>query len=96
MLWFDDEATDATVVELRADDSIGLLCRLTAALERCELDVRSARVSSLGRGRSSTRSTSPPGTGSRSPDGRAEIAIELAGLGLPRSDRSGYRTASVR
>jgi [protein-PII] uridylyltransferase len=45
--WFDDEATDATVLEYRADDSLGLLCRVTAALERCQLDVRSARVSSL-------------------------------------------------
>ena len=46
VLWFDDEATDATVVEIRTSDAIGLLCRLTAALERCQLDVRSARVSS--------------------------------------------------
>jgi [protein-PII] uridylyltransferase len=45
--WFDDEATDATVLEIRATDSIGLLCRLTAALDRCQLDVRSARVSSM-------------------------------------------------
>ncbi len=47
VLWFDDAATDATVVEFRAADSIGLLCRVTAALERCQLDVRSARVSSM-------------------------------------------------
>jgi [protein-PII] uridylyltransferase len=46
--WFDDEATDATVLEIRAEDRIGLLCRITAALERSGLDVRSARVSSLG------------------------------------------------
>ena len=46
--WFDDAATDATVLEIRAEDSIGLLCRVTAALERSGLDVRSARVSSLG------------------------------------------------
>jgi [protein-PII] uridylyltransferase len=46
--WFDGEATDATVVELRADDAIGLLYRITAALERCHVDIRSARVSSLG------------------------------------------------
>jgi [protein-PII] uridylyltransferase len=46
--WFDDEATDATVIEIRAEDSIGLLCRVTAALERSGLDVRGARVSSLG------------------------------------------------
>jgi len=45
--WFDDEATDATVVEFRAADAIGLLCRVTAALERCGVDVRSARVSSM-------------------------------------------------
>jgi [protein-PII] uridylyltransferase len=46
--WFDDAATDATVLEFRADDAIGLLCRVTAALERCGVDIRSARVSSLG------------------------------------------------
>ncbi len=46
--WFDDAATDATVLEIRAEDRIGLLCRLTAALERGGLDVRSALVSSLG------------------------------------------------
>jgi [protein-PII] uridylyltransferase len=45
--WFDDEATEATIVEYRASDAIGLLCRVTAALERCQLDVRSARVSSM-------------------------------------------------
>ena len=48
MHWFDDAATEATVLELRADDAIGLLYRVTAALERLGLDVRSARVSSLG------------------------------------------------
>jgi len=46
--WFDDEATDATVLEIRAEDAIGLLCRVTAALERSGLDVRSARVASMG------------------------------------------------
>ncbi len=46
--WFDGEATDATVLELRADDAIGLLYRVTATLERCGLDVRAARVSSFG------------------------------------------------
>jgi [protein-PII] uridylyltransferase len=45
--WFDDEATDATVVEFRAADAIGLLCRITAALDRCGLDVRAALVSSM-------------------------------------------------
>jgi [protein-PII] uridylyltransferase len=48
LLWFDDDATDATVLEVRARDAIGLLHRLTAALESCGLDIRSARISSLG------------------------------------------------
>jgi [protein-PII] uridylyltransferase len=46
VLWFDD-ATDATVLEFRGDDEIGLLYRITAALERCGVDIRSARVSSM-------------------------------------------------
>jgi [protein-PII] uridylyltransferase len=48
LLWFDDQATDATVLEVRTRDAIGLLHRLTGALERCRVDVRSARISSLG------------------------------------------------
>ena len=46
--WFDDAATDATVVELRADDTIGLLYRITSTLERMGLDVHMAKLSSLG------------------------------------------------
>jgi [protein-PII] uridylyltransferase len=46
--WLDDAATDATVLELRTDDAIGLLHRVTTILERCGVDIRSARVSSLG------------------------------------------------
>ncbi|MEN3357322.1 MAG: [protein-PII] uridylyltransferase [Mycobacteriales bacterium] len=48
VLWFDDAATDATVLELRAADAVGLLHRVTGALEQCGLDVRTARVSTLG------------------------------------------------
>ncbi len=48
VLWFDDAATDAVVLELRAADSLGLLHRVTAALERCGADVWSARVATLG------------------------------------------------
>ena len=48
LLWFDDEATDATVLEVRTRDAIGLLHRVTAALERAGADIRSARISSLG------------------------------------------------
>jgi [protein-PII] uridylyltransferase len=46
--WLDDAATDATVLELRAADSVGLLYRVTAALEQCALDIRTARLETLG------------------------------------------------
>ncbi len=46
--WLDDEATDASIVEVRAADTIGLLYRLASALESCAVDVRAARLSSLG------------------------------------------------
>lgn len=48
LLWFDDQATDATVLEVRTRDAIGLLHRLTAALEQAGVDIRAARISSLG------------------------------------------------
>jgi len=48
VLWFDDEATGAVVLELRATDRIGLLHRVAAALEGCEADLRWARVATLG------------------------------------------------
>ncbi|MBP2477049.1 [protein-PII] uridylyltransferase [Crossiella equi] len=48
VLWFDDEATGAVVMELRATDRIGLLHRVAAALEQCEVDIRWARVATLG------------------------------------------------
>jgi [protein-PII] uridylyltransferase len=48
VLWFDDEATGAVVLELRGTDRIGLLHRIAAALEECGADVRWARASTLG------------------------------------------------
>jgi len=48
VFWFDGAATGATVLELRAADAAGLLHRVTAALERAGIDVRGARVSTLG------------------------------------------------
>ena len=44
----DDASDSATVVEVRAPDSLGVLHRITAVLERHRLDVRSAHVSTLG------------------------------------------------
>lgn len=48
VLWMDDASTSATVLEVRAHDRIGLLYRLTRALADCGLDVRSARMTTLG------------------------------------------------
>ncbi|MDX8048347.1 [protein-PII] uridylyltransferase [Lentzea sp. BCCO 10_0798] len=48
VLWFDDEATGAVVLELRAADRIGLLHHVAGALEQCGADVQWARVSTLG------------------------------------------------
>jgi [protein-PII] uridylyltransferase len=48
VLWVEDASAASTVVEVRAHDAIGLLHRLTRALTDAGLDVRSARVSTLG------------------------------------------------
>jgi [protein-PII] uridylyltransferase len=48
LLWFDDEATGAVVLELRTTDRIGLLYRVAAALESNAVIVRWARVATLG------------------------------------------------
>jgi [protein-PII] uridylyltransferase len=48
VLWFDDEATGAVVLELRGSDRIGLLHRVAVALESCGADVRWAKVETLG------------------------------------------------
>jgi [protein-PII] uridylyltransferase len=44
----DDASATATVVEVRAHDAPGLLWRLGQALGECGLDVRAARVETLG------------------------------------------------
>ena len=48
VLWFDDESSGGTVLELRATDRIGMLHSVAAALERCGADVLWARVATLG------------------------------------------------
>ena len=44
----DDASESATVVEVRAEDALGVLRRITAALDGCGLDVRTAHISTLG------------------------------------------------
>jgi [protein-PII] uridylyltransferase len=49
VLWFDDEATGATVLEIRTTDRIGLLHHICAALEESAVNIRWAKVATLGR-----------------------------------------------
>jgi len=44
----DDASDTATVIEVRAPDGLGVLHRITAALDQSALDVRSAHISTLG------------------------------------------------
>jgi [protein-PII] uridylyltransferase len=44
----DDASDSATVVEVRAPDALGILHRITATLDECGLDVRTAHISTLG------------------------------------------------
>jgi [protein-PII] uridylyltransferase len=44
-----DESETDTVVEVHADDDIGLLYRLASAFTELELDVRIAKVATLGK-----------------------------------------------
>jgi [protein-PII] uridylyltransferase len=44
----DDASESATVLEVRAADALGVLHRITCALARCGVDVRTAHISTLG------------------------------------------------
>jgi [protein-PII] uridylyltransferase len=48
VVWAVDQATDATILELRAADDVGLLYRVAHALELAGANVRAARISTLG------------------------------------------------
>ncbi|WP_433279740.1 [protein-PII] uridylyltransferase [Pseudonocardia xinjiangensis] len=63
VLWFDDEATGAVVLELRGTDRIGLLHHVAAALEECSADLRWARVATLGASVVDSFCLAGPGTG---------------------------------
>jgi [protein-PII] uridylyltransferase len=72
VLWFDDEATGAIVLELRASDRIGLLHRVAAALEAAGADIRWARLATPGATVVASFSLVPP-----LPLGRAELAAAI-------------------
>ncbi|HEX2307752.1 MAG TPA: [protein-PII] uridylyltransferase [Jatrophihabitantaceae bacterium] len=78
VLWFDDEATDAVIVEIRAQDSFGLLHRLTGALESSRLDIRSAQISTLGGSAVDAFYVTAAGNHGIDPAQRAEASRRLA------------------
>jgi [protein-PII] uridylyltransferase len=45
---FDEDASDATVIEVRAPDGLGVLARIAGALAESQIDIRRALVSTLG------------------------------------------------
>ncbi|MGU3433543.1 [protein-PII] uridylyltransferase [Actinomycetes bacterium M1A6_2h] len=48
VIWFDTSVPGQVIVELRAEDRLGLLCRLASVLEHQGADVRWAKVATLG------------------------------------------------
>ena len=48
VIWYDDAAAEATVVEVRAGDRAGLLYSLTSVFDEAGIDVLSARVETFG------------------------------------------------
>ncbi|MGB3770814.1 MAG: [protein-PII] uridylyltransferase [Rhodococcus sp. (in: high G+C Gram-positive bacteria)] len=48
VLWFDGADADSVIVEVRAEDRLGLLCRLASVFEKNGADVRWAKVTTLG------------------------------------------------
>ncbi|MBV9162850.1 MAG: [protein-PII] uridylyltransferase [Pseudonocardiales bacterium] len=83
VLWCDDEATGAVVLELRTTDRIGLLYRVVTALESKAVTVRWARVVTLGSSVvDSFGFTGPGGPGVLPPEVREQV--ELAVLSAAR------------
>ncbi|MCE5288939.1 MAG: [protein-PII] uridylyltransferase [Nocardiaceae bacterium] len=48
VLWFPDAHSGLKIMELRAEDQLGLLSKVAGALEKCGADVRWAKVSTMG------------------------------------------------
>jgi [protein-PII] uridylyltransferase len=85
VLWLDDASADATVVEVRAHDVLGLLYRLTHALAEVGLDVRSARLTTLGAEVvDAFYLTETDGALVTAPDRRRQVESVLLAAGRPR------------
>ncbi|WP_018600749.1 [protein-PII] uridylyltransferase [Mycobacterium sp. 155] len=76
ILWSDDSASGAMVVQIRSIDRPGLLARLTAVFERDGVDIAWAKVTTLGSSVLDAFGITVPGTGGDG-FGRAALREEL-------------------
>lgn len=75
---FSDIATDATIIEVRSHDRPALLFSIGAAIRRCNIDIRSAIVTTLGAEAIDTLYVTEIGGGALSPERTKEVALELS------------------
>lgn len=75
---FSDVATDATIIEVRSHDRPALLFSIGAAIRRCNIDIRSAIVTTLGAEAIDTLYVTEIGGGALSPERTEQVALELS------------------
>ncbi|MEJ6607802.1 MAG: [protein-PII] uridylyltransferase [Candidatus Planktophila sp.] len=76
---FMDAATDATIIEVRSHDRPALLFAIGDEVTKCEIDIRSAIVTTLGAEAIDTLYVTEIGGGSLSPERAATVAQRLTG-----------------
>jgi [protein-PII] uridylyltransferase len=75
---FSDLATDATIIEVRSHDRPALLFSIGAAIRRCNIDIRSAIVTTLGAEAIDTLYVTEIGGGALSAERTEQVALELS------------------
>lgn len=75
---FEDAATNATVIEVRSHDRPALLFAIGDAVRRCNIDIKSAIVTTLGAEAIDTLYVTEISGGALSPDRAAEVGANLA------------------
>jgi len=77
IVFFNDAATDATVIEVRSHDRPGLLFRIGSAITHAKVDIRSAIVTTLGAEASDTLYVTEIFGGPLSDERAQEVASQL-------------------
>lgn len=75
---FSDLATNATIIEVRSHDRPALLFSIGAAIRRCNIDIRSAIVTTLGAEAIDTLYVTEIGGGALSAERTEQVALELS------------------